>query len=81
MLAATQELFAKPQQGVLINGKAKQCDGNPITCPNGHQTCKEINAPIAVGNDSYQNPETFQLKDFTVLWCEQCGVLFARKNG
>lgn len=50
-------------QTAIMKGKqAVVCDSEPIKCPLGHDTCKVINASIAVGNDSYQNPEVAQFE-------------------
>lgn len=79
--ATSQEIYNKQGTGIVIKGKAVVCDGEAVKCPLGHDTCREIDAPIAVGNDSFQNPEVAQIRTYRVLFCESpgCGVLFARK--
>jgi hypothetical protein len=67
------------KSAVLENGKARVCDSDSIKCPNGHDTCRSIDAPLAVGNDSYQNPEVGQLREFHLIRCEVCHVLFTRE--
>jgi hypothetical protein len=64
------------QKGIMQNGKAVICDGDSITCPLGHKTCKVINAPIVVGNDRYDYPDQSQLHDYHVCHCNTCKVLF-----
>lgn len=78
MMAVAQEMWAKPQQAILEKGRAKVCDTEVVKCPLGHETCKKIDAPIAVGNDSYQYPEVAQIQALKLLMCEQCGVLFVK---
>lgn len=67
------------QNAILEKGKAVVCDGDSVKCPNGHDTCQVINAPIAVGNDSYEYPEVAQLRNYHVLRCDVCKVLFTRE--
>jgi hypothetical protein len=64
------------QKAVLEKGRAVVCDNEPVKCPMGHDSCRVINAPVVVGNDSYQNPDVGQLRDFHLLRCDQCHVLF-----
>lgn len=64
---------------VMEKGKAVACENDATECPNGHKTCTTINAPIVVGNDSYQNPDVGQLRDFHVMRCDICHVLFTRE--
>jgi hypothetical protein len=61
------------------DGQAVVCESDAVKCPLGHSTCKVINMPIAIGNDSYQNPDVQQLRDFKVLTCTTCHVLFTRE--
>ena len=70
---------AAAQQAIMQGSKAVVCDGDAVTCPNGHKTCRKIDAPIAIGNDSYQNPECVQLRDYHLLRCDVCHVLFTRE--
>lgn len=71
--------FAFGQKAIMEKGKAVVCEGDPVKCPLGHDSCKAIDAPIAVGNDSYQNPDVGQLRDYHVLRCDVCKVLFTRE--
>lgn len=64
------------QKGIVQNRQAVVCNGDSVKCPNGHATCKSINAPIVVGNDSHISPDTAQLFEYHVLRCEVCKVLF-----
>lgn len=77
----SQDVYTKQGTGITVKGKAVVCDGEAVKCPFGHDTCREIDAPVAIGNDSYQNPEVGQLRSYRLLFCEWpgCGVLFARK--
>jgi hypothetical protein len=67
------------QKAVIEKGKAVVCESDSLKCPNGHDTCPSIDAPLAVGNDSYQNPEVAQLRNYHVLRCDVCHVLFTRE--
>jgi hypothetical protein len=67
------------QQAIMEGKKAVVCDSEPIKCPLGHDTCRVINAPMAVGNDSYQSPEAVPLPAFHFLRCDTCHVLFTRE--
>lgn len=58
------------QNAIMENGKAVSCKGSDTTCPNGHKTCATIDAPLAIGNDSYDYPEVRQLRDYHVLRCD-----------
>ena len=64
------------QSAILKDGKALVCSGATTTCPNQHKTCRNIDAPIVVGNDNRNYTESGQLFDKRVLECSQCGVLF-----
>lgn len=78
----TAILFSAPlfaQTAIMQGDKAVTCENGTITCPNGHKTCRKIDAPLAIGNDSYQNPECQQLREFHVLRCDVCHVLFTRE--
>ena len=70
---------AAQQKAIVEKGQAKVCDDDPVECPLGHATCRSINAPVVVGNDSYQNPDVGQLRDFHLMRCEVCHVLFTRE--
>lgn len=72
--------LAARQTATLQKGKAVVCEGSSVKCPLGHETCREIDAPLAVGSQSYQNPEVGRLTAFTMLRCQLCGVLFAEKS-
>jgi hypothetical protein len=81
VVAGAQEIMRAQTGGVTAGGKAIVCEnGSTVKCPNKHDTCRYIDAPIAVGNDSYQNPEVAQIRQFRMLWCQQCGALFAEKT-
>ena len=67
------------QKAIMEKGQAVVCAENSIQCPNGHATCKVINAPLEVGNDNRNYPESSQLFDYHVLRCDQCHVLFTRE--
>lgn len=74
MLSATA---VAQQEAVMVNGSAKVCEGgDPVKCPLGHKTCRTINAPVVVGNDNYQNPDVGQLRDYHLMRCDVCHVLF-----
>lgn len=77
MLAAMPVLAQK--KAIVENGKAVVCDSDSIICPNGHQTCLSIDAPVVVGNGSYQNPDVGQLNSFHMERCEVCHVLFTKE--
>lgn len=72
-------LPGQAQQAIMEKGKAVVCDREAVKCPNGHDTCAVIDAPIAIGNDSYQYPDVKQLRDYHVLRCDVCKVLFTRE--
>ena len=85
-VAAAQELIwnrsttiSAAQEAVMQGDKAIACENGTVTCPNGHKTCRKIDAPLAIGNDSYQNPECVQLREFHLLRCDVCHVLFTRE--
>ena len=68
--------LAFAQSASLKDKKAIVCSGSTVKCPNNHETCREIDAPIVVGNGNREYPDTGQLFDVKVLRCQQCGVLF-----
>lgn len=77
LFAALPALAQKPT--VMEKGKAVVCDNDATKCPLGHDTCTTINAPVVVGNDSYQNPDVGQLRDYHLLRCDVCHMLFTRE--
>jgi hypothetical protein len=70
---------AQDKNAIIEKGNAVVCHTDVVKCPLGHDSCTVINAPLAVGNDSYQNPEVGQLTAFHVLRCDVCHVLFTRE--
>jgi hypothetical protein len=72
--------LAVRQSAILQKGKAVICEGSTVKCPLGHDTCREIDAPIVVGNNNRDYPDSGQLFDTRMLRCQQCGVLFSEKN-
>lgn len=72
--------LAAAQTGIVEKGKAVICDGSSVKCPLGHESCREIDAPIAVGNGNFEYPEVGQLHAFKMLRCQVCGVLFSEKQ-
>lgn len=72
--------LASAQKVAVQNGKAIVCQGDKLTCPNGHETCASIDAPIIVGSDRNRDyPEWAPLYQFHMERCEQCHVLFTRE--
>ena len=67
------------QKAIMQNGQAVFCTENAVKCPNGHTTCKVINAPLVVGNDNQSYPDSAQLFSYHVLRCDVCHVLFTRE--
>lgn len=67
------------QQAIMEGKKAVVCDSDSVKCPLGHDSCRVIDAPLAIGNDSYQYPDVKQLRDYHVLRCDVCKVLFTRE--
>jgi hypothetical protein len=61
------------------DGSVHVCAENTSTvkCPQGHETCRNINAPLVVGNGDYNYPNWAQLTTYKLLWCDTCGALFA----
>lgn len=70
---------AAAQKTAIEGSQAVVCKENAVKCPNGHQTCPTINMPIAIGNDSYSYEEVHQLRDFHLIRCDVCHVLFTRE--
>lgn len=63
------------------SGKAVVCEnGTSAKCPQGHETCRYIDAALVVGNGSTDYPEWGQLNNYRMLWCMTCGSLFAEKR-
>ena len=73
--------MAAAQKAILEDGKAVICKGgDSVICPACHQkTCKIIDAPIVVGNDSHDYPDSSQLFDYHILRCELCHAAFFRE--
>jgi hypothetical protein len=67
------------QRAILEGREAVVCESDSVKCPNGHATCKSINAPVVVGNDLRQNPDVSQLFEYHLMRCEVCHVLFTRE--
>lgn len=67
------------QQAIMEGRKAVVCDDGPFKCPLGHDTCATIDKPIAVGNDSIDYPEVAQLRNYDVIRCDVCHVVFTRQ--
>lgn len=67
---------ATAQKAIMEGKNAVVCDSDSVKCPNGHASCKVINAPLVVGNDNHSYPEESQLFNYHVLRCDQCKVLF-----
>ena len=67
------------QKAIVQNGQAIVCSTEAVKCPNGHPSCKSINAPLVVGNDDRNYPDQAQLYSYHVLRCETCHVLFTRE--
>ena len=80
ILAALLAIPAFGQKtAVMQKGQAVVCDGDAIKCPNGHDSCRTINAPLMVGNDNRSYPDSAQLFDYHLMRCDQCHVLFTRE--
>lgn len=77
LAAVSATAFA--QTAVMQKGKAVVCENESVKCPNGHETCKTIDAPLAIGNDNYQNPDCVPLRAYHLLRCDVCHVLFTRE--
>lgn len=77
VVAVTGTVFAQ-KQAIMIQGKAKVCenDGSTLKCPNGHETCRNIDAPIAVGNGSYDLSAVAAVRSKIMEECDVCHVLF-----
>ena len=70
---------AVAQKAIMKEGQAVVCESESIKCPNGHATCRIINAPLVVGNDRRDYPDMGQLYEYHVLRCDTCRVLFTRE--
>lgn len=72
--------MAIAQSAIMEGDKAVSCENGSVICPVCKKpTCRKIDAPLAIGNDSYQNPECQQLRDYHILRCDLCHVLFTRE--
>jgi hypothetical protein len=72
-------VLAMGQKAVMSGNRAVICDSESVLCPNGHKTCRIIDAPLVVGNDNREYPDQAQLFGFHVLRCSECHVLFTRE--
>lgn len=72
--------FGRAQSAVMKGEKAISCDGVTTVCPNGHKTCRNIDMPMAIGNENRSYPETHVLFDYKVMFCTSCSVLFVEKQ-
>lgn len=83
ILAALLTHKAVPQKAAVTpEGKVKVCPPNvsTVTCPQGHQTCRKIDAAIVVGNGDTNYPNWAQVPNSKLLMCETCSVLFAEMS-
>lgn len=66
------------QKGITENGKAVVCnDDGSILCPVCKKpTCKTLNAPIVLGNNSREYPDYAQQFDFKMICCDNCKAAF-----
>lgn len=79
-LFAGSALAQEAKTSVMEKGKAVTCETTGSTkCPLGHETCYTIDAPLAVGTGSYQNPDVGQLNSKIELECDVCHVLFIKQ--
>lgn len=72
-------ILALAQRAIIEGKEAVVCESDSVKCPNGHASCKSINAPIVVGNDNREYPDTAQLFGFHLMRCDVCKVLFTRE--
>ena len=80
MLAAVAPVLAQQKKTVMENGKAVMCDGDTFKCGAcGHDSCRVIDAHMAIGNENANYPETSVLFDYRFVACENCNVLSVRK--
>ena len=69
------------KKSVMEGGKAIQCDGDTFVCGAcGKESCRTIDAHMAVGNENRSYPETSVLFDFRFIACDNCNVLSIRKT-
>lgn len=82
LIGAFTAAAALGQQKAAITekGKAVVCEQGVIKCPLGHETCKQIDAPIVVGNDNANYPDYAQLYAYHIFCCDQCGIFFTLKQ-
>jgi hypothetical protein len=69
-------MSASAQTAIMEKKQAVVCDSGSTKCPLGHDTCYQINLPIAVGQGTYQNPEVAALNGKIILECDQCHIAF-----
>jgi hypothetical protein len=68
---------ALAQKGITENGKAVVCKEDSVTCPVCKQkTCRLLDAPVVVGNNSREYPDQAQMYEFKILCCENCRAAF-----
>lgn len=68
------------QHAEMQNGKVVNCEDDVLTCPMGHKTCRNIDAPLVVGSDrNVDNPDFAELHNFHLERCNSCRVLFTRE--
>lgn len=77
MLAVVSRAFG--QKAIMEGKQAVVCADDSTKCPLGHTTCRVINKPIVIGNDSREYPDQSQLFDFHLLRCDTCHALFTRE--
>ena len=62
---------------VMEKGKAVVCEtSGTAKCPNGHDTCRSIDAPLVIGSGTRDYPDWAQLPDKHIIECDVCHVLF-----
>lgn len=79
MLAGALPISLLSQTAVMKDEKALACSGSTTICPNKHKTCRNIDAPLVIGNENREYPSPSVLFDYRILSCSVCGVLFAEK--
>jgi hypothetical protein len=78
MLASVSAAFG--QRAILENGQAVVCKDDSLICPLCKKpTCPKINAPLMIGNDNREYPDSSQLFDFHIIRCDNCRGLFTRE--
>ena len=77
MLSAVGLAAQQSGTGLIEKGKAVVCPTQgTIKCPNGHETCRTIDAPIIIGNDNSSYPDWAQVVSKHMIECDICHVLF-----